>query len=166
MSASASACPDVRLDAEHHRARVWDLAWAGSFAGLAVVQGGLIAARWTPLGPFDHDAEAGLWVGAGESVIGAVAHLVMPLRIDPCGSLEAAAHHEKVAFYLDHLGGLVVSLGGMVLLGTVFGTWKQGLINFAEGYPVSLLSIYTMPRGVWHLVRSPNFTGVALSGTF
>lgn len=173
QSAVAGACPPdakARLDAEHHRARRWDLSWAGTFGVLTVAQLAAAEARWTPIGPFDDDVKHGLWVNAGESAFGMIAHLVMPLRVvvdgEPCHALEVTAHHEKVAFWLNHLGGLAVGLGGMVLLGTVFDSWKQGAMSFALGYPVSLLATYTMPRHVWHLVRGPDYTGAAVSGTF
>lgn len=176
-AAEAAAAIDAHLAREARRARRWDNAWAITFAGLAAGQGALIAAEWTPTG-FDDDIEAGLWVGVGKSVVGAASHLVLRLKVvrpertgDACADLAAAeralretARNERRTFWLDHLGSFALNAAGLVLLGTRYDTWEEGLKSFALGYPVGLLSVYTQPRASWHVRLEPN--GVVLSGTF
>ena len=179
--ASASAeCEDVRahLDREARRARRYDLAWAITFGGLALAQGGLRAAEYSPLEEWSDDAAASLEVGIVKSSLGMVAHLVLPLKVerpsgDDCASahraLKATAHHEKQAFWLNHIGGLLVNSGGLLYLGLVEDTWAEGLKSFALGYPLALLSVYTQPRASWHFTVTPaadSGAQVTLSGTF
>jgi hypothetical protein len=176
LTSTAAACPDAAIDArlahDAHAAKRWDYAWAAFFGVTAIAQGGFAAARVNPIGPDTDEAIDGLWVGAGKAAIGAIAHAVLPLRIvredDRCASLRESGKREKATFWLDHVGGLLVNAGGTVLLGTVFHSWKEGLLSFALGYPVSLINTYTQPRGAWHMVPTiwADGGGVALAGTF
>jgi hypothetical protein len=180
LASDAAACPpgadEARIDAtlarQAHKAHIWDHSWAAIFGGVTVAQGVMAAAHWVPGRPYDDDARAGLWVGMVKSGIGALGHLVLPLKIprggDRCGALHEAGKHEKAAFWLNHLGGLGLNLGGLLVLGLGYHAWSEGLMSFALGYPVALLSVYTQPRGAWHaqVVIQPDFRGVAIAGTF
>ena len=68
-----------------------------------------------------------------------------------------AADDERDAFWTAHIGGLIVNAGAFVLLAETT-SWKTGLLSFATGYPVGLLSTYTMPRTSWARVREPTWT--------
>src|SRR5689334_16186771 len=90
------------LEAEAHRARVWNAAWAIGFGAAAVGQVALAQAEVNPAGTFDRNAEEGLYVGAIKATIGAGARIVLPLRIaipspnaDAC--VDLAALHAAVA---------------------------------------------------------------------
>jgi hypothetical protein len=173
---------DARLARQAHKAAVWDHGWAIGFGVLAVGQAGMGIGEWVPGRPFDDDARAGVWVGAAKSAIGSLSHLVLPLKIvrgggetEPCAHLAASAHalaesakHEKEVFWLNHVGSLALNVGGALVLGLGFDAWKEGLMSFAIGYPVGLLSVYTQPRGAWHarVVRTADYTGLAVAGTF
>jgi len=181
----------AHLDREKRRARRWDNAWLITFASLAAAQGALVAFEWTPLGEYDDTAEAGLQVGAIKAGVGALAHLVLRLKVvrprrtgDPCTdlaeaerALRATAKNEKRTFFLQHLGSLAVNVAGLVYLGTVQDSWGEGAKSMA-GYPVGVLAVYTQPRGSWKasrrgdfsaqlgIVHRPDYAGLVLAGTF
>jgi hypothetical protein len=91
-----------------------------------------------------------LYVGAAESAIGAAASVVTPLRVSAsCADLEDAWRRERGAFYLDHVGGIVVNLGGALVLAH-YTTTANAALAFAIGYSVALVRTYTMPRWAWH----------------
>jgi len=178
-SSAHADCEHLRahLDREARRAHRWDVAWAVTFTGLAVAQGGLILAEWVPAEEWSEDVEAGLWVGIVQSTIGAASHVVLPLRVerpssDDCAELARAvrvtAHHERVAFWLDHAGNLALGVGGLLYLGLVEDSWSQGVKSFALGYPIGLLATYTQPRASWHLGMRLDDGGaqLTLSGRF
>ncbi len=159
----------AHLDHEARRARRWNLGWGIGFATLSLAQGSLIAAEWTPLGDYDDDAAANLYVGTAKSTIASLAHLIVPLKIvragaatgDACADLAAAERalrksgsNEKQSFWLNHLGAIALNGGGLLVLGIGFDTWKEGVISVAMGYPMGLLHAYTQPRRSWHAVRN------------
>jgi hypothetical protein len=183
------------LARDARNARRWDLGWAATFGVLAGAQLGMAVAEWAPLQDFDDKVEASLYVGAIKSGIGSVSHLVLPLRVarpgprsgDACADLAAAeralqesAKKERETFYLNHLGSLALNVGGLLYLGLHDDAWKEGVMSFALGYPVGLLSTYTQPRRAWHLgrraptiaawnlgaVRRSGYTGLQLSLSF
>jgi hypothetical protein len=68
-----------------------------------------------------------------------------------------------------------VNLSGSLVLGFAYDAWGAAISSFAVGYPVGLLSTYTMPRGAWDEQRrrsgltvtvAPMPNGVAIVGTF
>lgn len=190
---------EAHLAAEARAARRWNVGWAITFAGLSAVQLGAVGVEWTPFGEFDDDTREGLYVGAAKAALASAARLAMPLRVerpartgDPCADLAAAeralratARRERRAFFVNHTGSVAFSLAGLLLLGLHYDTWEEGAISVALGYPVGLLSTYTMPRGSWRAVRRGDllaggdgaswqlgvvrhraFTGLVLGGTF
>lgn len=169
--ASAAPCEDARAlrdDLEHESARVdhWVLAWriaytaiaAGEFAGAAS-------------GAADHDTTQSLWVGGAKSTLGALGFWFSPLRVrvpPPTGeacsdkaalreAAERAAFDERQSFWVAHVGGLIVNAAGMLVLAET-ASWRTGLLSFATGYPVGLLSTYTMPRASWGRTREAAWT--------
>jgi len=169
-TAAAEPCDPEPLRAElaHEAARAdrWNLGWGIAYSALAV---GQLAAAAS--GQFSHDDTRGLWVGGGKSAIGAIARWASPLTIElpaPTGDrcaddralralAERTAAHERQAFWLGHLGGLAVHLIGSAIL-VETASWKAAITSFALGYPVGLLTTYTMPRASWARVRAPGWT--------
>ncbi len=156
------------LERESRRTRRWNLGWGIGFGVLAVGQLGLTAADYTPIGDYDEDKEHGLYVAATKAAIASLAHVVLPLKMawpgpatgDPCVDRDAAERalqrsgdNEKRSFYLNHLGAIAMNVGGLLVLGLGFDTWKEGWLSVALGYPVGLLHAYTQPRRVWHVAR-------------
>jgi hypothetical protein len=170
-AAAAKETAEIRatLDREARHARIWDTGWAIGFGVVTAAQLTLALTETDPLGDFDDDIEAGLYVGAVNSGIGFLGHVVLPMKIvrpgaptgDACADLDAAraalretAHHQKNAFYLNHIGGFVTNAAALLVLGFGFDTWSQGAQAFALGYPVGLANTYTGPRGAWHRARA------------
>ncbi|MDB4958947.1 MAG: hypothetical protein JWO36_6516 [Myxococcales bacterium] len=167
----------------------WNLAWQIAFGGLAAGQFALALAHDNPLGPFDRDYQETLYVGGAKATLGFASRLLTPLRIalppetsDPCAdrtalraAVQDAAHRERNLFWLTQVGTIVVNAAGAVVLGER-RSWSVGAISFALGYPVGLISLYTMPRASWHLVREARWTiaavprdggfSIAVAGTF
>lgn len=169
--AAAEPCGDpsaLRADLEHEsdRADHWNLAWRIGFTALAAGQLAIAAS-----GAADHDNTRALWVGGAKSALGAIGAWASPLRIDvppPTGdactdraalraAAERAASDERRTFWASHLGGLVVNLAGSLVLAELT-SWKTGVLSFATGYPIGLISTYTMPRASWHRIREPSWT--------
>ena len=80
---------------------------------------------------------------------------------DATRALRESAHNEKEGFYLNHIGGLALPVGGALLLGFYFDSWEEAAISFGLGYPVSLATTYTQPRRSWRAVRSGELTVAA-----
>lgn len=183
---------EAHLDREKRRARRWDNLWLITFATATAVQGAGIATE-TTLGEYDDAAEAGLAVGAIKSGIGALAHVILRLKVvrpgprtgDPCADLEAAeralartAANEKRSFFLNHLGSLALNVGGLLYLGLQEDEWGEGAKSIAIGYPIGMLAVYTQPRATWKarrrgtfeatvgVARRRDFTGIVLAGSF
>jgi hypothetical protein len=171
LRVAGEPCPDpaaLRADLEHESARVdrWVLAWRIVYTAAAAGELGIAAS-----GVASHDNTVSAWVGGGKSTLGALGFWVMPLRImvppptgDACYDRAAlreaaarAADNERDAFWTAHIGGLIVNAGATLLLAEMT-SWKTGLLSFATGYPVGLLSTYTMPRASWGRVREPVWT--------
>lgn len=161
----------ARIELEHDRAQTWRYAWAIGFGAASIAQ-----AAGTQLVD-DRVQRDTLWVGAAKAGIGATSRLILPLRIplpppvdpDACAdgvkvraALDVARHNEKVGFWLDHIGGFLVNAAGAVVL-THYANWKAGAISFAMGYPVGLISTYTMPR--WAMHATPIEHGAAIGVT-
>jgi len=118
-----------------------------------------------------------LWVGGVKSSLGAIARWFLPLRIDvpaatgdACAdrkalrsAVERAARDERQAFWLSHLGGVVVNLGGTLVIAERT-SWQTGLLSFAISYPIGLLGTYTMPRASWGRGREPAWTANLVAG--
>jgi hypothetical protein len=150
------------LTRESHRAEVWNTVWRWTFTGAAVANAGL--AVWDP--DFLHDSQVGLYVSAGKASIGAIARWILPLHIhvpppssDSCADVEAmhaeikrVAKKEKGLFITGHIGGILLNgVGGYIVY--EYSGWGQAALNVGLGYPVGLLSNYTMPRRSWHRYR-------------
>jgi hypothetical protein len=175
-TAAGEPCSDaaaLRADLERESARAdrWVLAWRIVYTALAAGQLGGAAA-----GAGDRDTTRSLWVGGAESALGALGVWTSPLRIhvppatgDACYDRAAlreaaarAADDERDAFWTGHIGGLIVNAAGAVILGETT-SWRSGLVSFATGYPVGLISTYTMPRASWGRVREPTWTASVMS---
>lgn len=171
LHASGEPCSDagaLRAELEHESARVdrWVLAWRIVYTAAAAGELGIAAS-----GVAGHDNTRSAWVGGGKSTLAALGFWVTPLRIkvppatgDACYDRAAlreaaarAADDERDAFWTAHIGGLIVNAGATLLLAELT-SWKTGLLSFATGYPVGLLSTYTMPRASWARVREPAWT--------
>jgi hypothetical protein len=184
----------AHLDREKRRGKKWDNIWLATFATLAAAQGVAIATE-TTIGDYDEAAEAGLVVGTVKSTIGALAHVILRLKVvrpkktgDPCTDLDAAeralrtsAKNEKRSFYLNHLGSFALNVGGLLWLGLQEDEWGEGAKSIALGYSVALIAVYTQPRGALKahrrgtfdevsatvgVSRTHDFTGLVLAGTF
>lgn len=150
------------LGRESHRAETWNTVWRWTFTGAAVASAGLAAADLDLLA----DSQAGLWVSAGKASIGALARWILPLHIhvpsptsDACADVEAmhaeikrVAKKEKGLFITGHIGGLILNgVGGYIVYH--YAGLGQAALSVGVGYPVGLLSNYTMPRRSWHRYR-------------
>lgn len=169
---AAATCGDdaaalrARLEAEAHRARVWNAAWAIGFGAAAIGQVVLARTEVNPLGTFDKNSEESLYVGAIKATIGAGARIVLPLRIaipapdaDACADLAAlhaavatAGRIERRTVLLTLLGGFAVNLAGSIVL------WSRrdlstAALSFGIGAPISPISAFTQPRGMWQAWR-------------
>jgi hypothetical protein len=194
-AAEEAASIRAGLDRDKRNARWWDTGWAIGFGVATAAAVTLAATETAPLGEFDEHVEAGLYVGAVNSAIGMLGHLVLPMKIvrpgpptgDGCADLAAAeaalretGKHQKHAFYLNHLGGFITNAGALLVLGLAFDTWEEGAKAAGIGYPVSLLNTYTGPRASWARartlppsvswqlipVRRQSYTGLALTVAF
>jgi hypothetical protein len=188
--AAAEPCADdaaaLRKELEHESSRVdhWVLAWrivyttaaVGEFAGAAA-------------GVANANDTQGLWVGGAKASFAALGFWFGPLRIhvppptgDACTDLsmlrnasERVASDERAAFWTAHVGGLIVNAVGIAILSQT-ASWRTALTSFATGYPVGLLSTYTMPRASWGRVRESSWTagvtaargrwGLVVAGSF
>lgn len=205
LAGEASACPTdaadraaalrKRLDHERARAERWRWGWSVGFGVVAIGQGAMVIAEYTPLGEFDEAAEASLVAGTAKSIIGLGARVIAPIKVphptvtgDPCTDLAAAeaalaraATSEKRSFWLNHLGGLALQIGGALYVGlSADAAWDDAAISFALGYAVGISSTYTQPRAAWEEHRrapeartwqvaplvSPRARGLAIVGSF
>lgn len=149
------------LTREAHRAHLWNTIWGITFSVSAV--GSAVA------GYYDfpkHELQAGLYVSAGKATIAALGRWVTPLSIqvpapssDACADLDAlhaaikrAAKKEKVGFFLNHIGGILLNVGGGLIV-YHYSTGGQTALSVGGGYTVGLLATYTMPRESWHRYR-------------
>jgi hypothetical protein len=172
-AAHAQPCGDAstlrtELEAESVRVDHWTLAWRITYTALAAGELGVAAS-----GTLGHDNAEAAVVGGVKSLIGALGQWLTPLRIDvpapapaddACAdrtalraTAERAAHDERQAFWVSHVGGLVINLAGAAFLAQQV-SWQSGLLSFATGYPIGLLAAYTMPRASWRRVREPSWT--------
>jgi hypothetical protein len=154
----------AHLEQQKHRTRRWHLIWGLTFTGTA-----LGTAAFAYFGP--EETRVGSYVSAGKSTIGALSHVILPLRAelpppnaDVCADLVALraavkgnARRQRGTFWLNHVGGIAVN-GGAALLIWKYASWQQALLSVAIGYPIGVLSNYTAPRGSWHLYRERNWT--------
>ena len=163
---SDAAALRADLEKESARARHWVLAWRIVYTASAAGELGIAAS-----GVASHDDTLSAWVGGGKSTLAALGFWLSPLRItvppatgDACYDRAAlreaaarAADDERDAFWTAHIGGLIVNAGAAILLAET-ASWRTALLSFATGYPVGLLSTYTMPRASWARVREPAWT--------
>ena len=157
----------AHLAAQSDKADTWNLAWQISFTGAAV--GTLAVGLWNPF----PSLQTGLYASSGKATVGALARWILPLRIhvpagtgDPCTDLAALrteirriARKQRSLFWMGHVGGILVNLSGAAYVWYEDSLGKA-LLSIAVGYPVGVLSNYTMPRGTWKLYRErePNWT--------
>jgi hypothetical protein len=170
-AAAAAPCEDaaaLRADLEREARRVdhWVLAWRIAYTAIAVGEFAGAAS-----GAADHDTTQSLWVGGAKSTLGALGFWFSPLTVrvpPPTGeacsdkaalreAAERAAFNERQSFWVAHIGGLVINAAGMLVLAET-ASWRTGLLSFATGYPVGLLSTYTMPRASWGRTREASWT--------
>lgn len=155
----------THLTQAERRASQWNFAWRLTFTAAAVGSTAVAVAD-----PFP-ELTTGLYVSGGKAAIGAAARWILPLRIgvpapsaDTCADVAAlrkavatAAKRERGLFYMGHIGGILVNLGGAAIIWQQ-ESFGQALLSVAVGYPVGLLSNYTMPRGSWQLHRERSWT--------
>jgi hypothetical protein len=188
--AAAEPCAEdaaaLRAELAHESARTdrWVLAWRIVYTTATVGQFAIAAS-----GEGSHDYTRALWVGGAKSSLAALGFWLSPMRIrvppatgDACTDLsmlrnasERVASNERAAFWLAHVGGLIVNVGSTLLLAKI-ASWETGLTSFATGYPIGLLSNYTMPRTSWGRIREPSWTagvtankrqwGLVVAGSF
>ncbi len=150
------------LTSERGTANTWNAAWRWIFTGAAVT-----TAVVGYIDPFPSaNLQHGLYGSAGKATIGALARWILPLNIhvpavnaDSCTDVaqlrkevKRVAHKERGMFWLGHIGGMLVNLGGAAYVYYYDGLGKAAL-SVAIGYPVGVLSNYTMPRRSWKLYR-------------
>jgi hypothetical protein len=154
-TAEQRAIDDVlRADAE--RATGWTWWWSvGYFTagiGAAVVATGddLVSER----------TRYGLYVTSIKALVGAYARIVAPLRVPvPKGCtadralLAKAARKERNSGLLGVVGGFALNTAGLLYLGLARDDWRGGLISFASGTVVGVITLYTIPRRAWSLNR-------------
>lgn len=159
----------AHLAHQARRASTWNFAWKWTFTAAAVGSTAVALAD-----PFP-ELRDGLYVSGGKAAIGALGRWILPLKIDvpapdpdPCTDLARlrevlakAAKHQRALFLTNHIGGLAVNLAGAGIL-WYRGSPSQALLSFATGYPVGLLSTYTMPRGSWHRHRERLWTATVV----
>ncbi len=204
---SASECPAdaadraaqirARLDVERGKASRWRWGWAAGFGALSGAQFALAMTETAPFGEFDEPLEASLYAGAAKSGVGMLARIVKPVKVprpsqsgDACADLASAeralaitARSEKISFWLNHVGGLSLQIGGSLYIGlSTEDAWTDAAISFALGLTVGTISTYTQPRTIWKQERAraraaavtwqltpmvaPRTQGLALTGTF
>ena len=160
----------ARLHREHDRARAWNIGWGIGLGVAAIAQAGAAPL----LG--NRDQRDTLIVGAVESAIGAASSIVTPLSLrEPdlvCSDADAvladAGRRERGAFYLNHIGGLVVNLGGALVLAH-YTNVSNAAVAFAVGYAVSLARTYTAPRWAWHptiMLDHPHAVVIGVAASF
>lgn len=151
------------LASQSAKANTWNTAWRWIFTGAAV--GTAVTGAIDPFPSWE--IKYGLYGSAGKATIGALARWFMPLRIRPpaitgdaCTDLAAmrkevtrVARKQRSLFWMGHIGGILVNLGGALYVYYYDGTGKA-LLSIAIGYPVGVTSNYTMPRGTLKLYRS------------
>lgn len=166
-SCDAAEAADLRthLTAQQQKADRWNLAWRITFTAAAV---GTLAVGVA--NPFP-SLQTGLYASSGKATIGALARWFLPLRIhvpaetsDTCADVSAlrtelrrVARKQRSLFWLGHVGGILVNLGGAAYV-WYEDSASKALLSIAVGYPVGLLSNYTMPRGAWHKYRDATWT--------
>jgi hypothetical protein len=155
----------VHLTDQKQKADRWNLVWALSFTGASVGTFAVGVAN-----PFP-SLQAGLYASGGKAAIGALARWILPLRVhvpaktgDTCADvlalrteLRKVGRNERALFYMGHIGGLLVNLGGAAYVWYA-DSGSKALLSVAIGYPIGLLSNYTMPRGAWHKYREATWT--------
>jgi hypothetical protein len=157
---------DDAVCADALRASTWNVAWATTFAIVAVGSAG-----YATLAPRDWlwgEHRAGLYVTAAKATVGTVAKLVAPLNIDvealcrdphPSSAtaraawLDRAARHERNALALNLLGGLTINTLGLLYLGYGRGDWNSAWVSFGVGTAVAVATTLTAPVQSWLLQR-------------
>jgi hypothetical protein len=176
-TAAAAPCGDpsalrAELERESRRVTRWNWAWRITYTTLAVGQFAVAAS-----GEADRDTTQSLWVGGAKSSFGALGQWFSTLRVrvppptgDPCTdrsqlrlAAERAAFEERKAFWVSHIGGLVINLVGSAIIAERV-SFRDGAVSFATGYSVGLLSIYTMPRASWRRTRAAAWTAGVVTG--
>ena len=170
----------AHLDEARTNTRRWNLGWGVAFGAAAAGQLALATTETNPLGAFDDRFRDTLYVGAAKATIGMLSHVVLPIGVrvparqdDRCAELmtlrdelRRIAIKERRSFWLTHVGGMALNVGGAILLWQLHDA-KTGVISFAMSYPVGLASAYTLPRATWKRWRvSVSPTTIALGGTF
>ncbi|CAN5917325.1 hypothetical protein BH11MYX3_BH11MYX3_06340 [soil metagenome] len=180
LAAAPPASADCAQDADQLRAhledaaprvRRWNYGWAMAYGAAAVGQLALALTATKPFSTFDQDYKETMYVGAAKATIGMASRLVIPLKVripprdaDRCielaalrASLKRIGNDEKKTFWLTHLGGLALNIGGSLLLWHR-RSFEVGAISFLMSFPVGPLSAYTQPRASWHKYRSESPT--------
>lgn len=171
-SCDAAEAADLRahLTAQGQKADRWNLAWRITFTSAAV---GTLAVGLA--NPFP-SLQVGLYASSGKATIGALARWILPLDIhvpaataDTCADVSAlrtelrrVGRKQRSLFWMGHIGGILVNLGGAAYV-WYEDSASKALLSIAVGYPVGVLSNYTMPRGAWHKYRDATWTTTTVS---
>lgn len=182
--AEDAAALRAELERESRNVNRWVLAWRIVYTTAAVGELAVAAS-----GAANREDTQGLWVGGAKASLAALGFWFAPLRVrvpppsgDACTDLsmlrnmsERAASDERAAFWAAHVSGLIVNGIGIAILSQT-ASWRTALTSFATGYPVGLLSTYTMPRASWGRVREQSWTagvtaargrwGLVVAGSF
>jgi hypothetical protein len=166
-SCDAAEAAELRahLSSQKHKADRWNLVWRLTFTGASVATIAVGVAN-----PFP-SLQAGMYASGGKAAIGALARWILPLRVhvpaesaDVCADvlalrkeLRKVGRNERALFLMGHIGGLLVNLGGAAYVWYA-DSGSKALLSIAVGYPIGLLSNYTMPRGAWHKYREATWT--------
>jgi hypothetical protein len=153
-----------RLQADSRDAQRWTLGWGVGYAALALGQAGLALTRDDP------GERAELFVGAGESVLGLVPLLLLPVpairdaeRLDArlvasaggerCALVREAEHllrrsAEDETFargWVAHTLTVGINGGGLLIVGLGYDRWASGIAGALLGIAIGELQIFTRP---------------------
>lgn len=159
--AAAETCTDspevarirAHLEAESHRAGVWNGLWPGVFISAAV---GTLALA--PQFDDDEGQRISLYWSSAKSTIAAVAAIIKPLDVPtlrPCAdeaqaraALERAASSERRGrHWMRHAEAILLNAIGIGILGFGYGYWTDALVNTGVGLLVGEIRIFTQPTG-------------------
>jgi hypothetical protein len=181
--AQAAACDDPaarlsfvsdRLHADARHARVWTWSWSAAYTGLAAGQIGLAQTR------ADAGERAQLYVGAGQSLLGLLPVLFVPVpALGDAGRLDARlaaapAADERCALMpeaerllarsaddeafarsaLAHALTVAVNAGGLLIVGLGYHRWAPAAGGALIGVAIGELTIFTRPAAALDARRS------------
>ena len=156
-----------RLRTQSRKTRIWAFTWTGLYSAVMVY-------NLASLNPSDRDNLIDNGVGAGASLVGVLSVALVPPKLigdqfwlerrlkhappgtDVCALLAEAeallVRDAKSAAFgksaLVHAGNFVFNMGVGILLGTVFGHWKQAALQAGAGIAVGEVMILSQPAEI------------------